>query len=102
MYLIIISLFQLSVVGLPVEGEEATYEEMATPVRPNIRPSRFRLSAVLPTVTLADELREKLKERGLSPAIPDLPPNPTSPLVNLLVSFCKGKILFRSALPLVN
>ena len=39
MFIIIISLFQLSVVGLPVEkGEEATYKEMgATPHRPSSR-----------------------------------------------------------------
>ena len=85
-------MFQLSVVGLPVEN---TYEEMGDTPR---RAGRFSL--VLTQLTFADELADTLRRRGKSPAInaaavPD-------PLVNLLVSYCNGKIPSRSALPLAN
>jgi len=98
MYVIIISLFQLSVVGLPELGrEENVYEEMGETPR---RHGRFSL--VPSTLTFAEELATTLRRRGMSPAIPDTPSAAAHPLVNLLVSFCKGKIHFRSALPLVN
>ena len=96
MYIIIISLFQLSVVGLPV-GRENTYEEMGETPR---RAGRFSL--VPSTLTFAEELATTLRRRGMSPAIPDTPSAAAHPLVNLLVSFCKGKVHFCSALPLVN
>ena len=102
MFIIIISLFQLSVVGLPVEGvEEPTYEEMGeTPHRPSSRRAgRFNLEPA--KLSFADELEDTLRRRGRTPAIPDSPAV-ISPLVNLLVSFCTSKILFQSALPLVN
>ena len=101
MYVIIISLFQLSVVGLPVEREEeeAVYEDMGeTPRRPlTRRAGRFSLEPV--QLSFADELADTLRRRGRTPAIPDAAPDP---LVNLLVSFCNGKILFRSVIPFVN
>jgi len=100
MYVIIISLFQLSVVGLPAEkGEEAaTYVEMETPRRPSsLRAGRFRLEPV--QLSFQDELASTLRRRGMAPAISDAAPNP---LVNLLVSFCKSKISICSALPLVK
>ena len=102
MFIIIISLFQLSVVGLPVEGvEEPTYEEMGeTPHRPSSRRAgRFSLEPA--RLTFAEELSDTLRRRGRTPAIPDSPAV-ISPLVNRLVSFCTSKILFQSALPLVN
>ena len=90
MYVIIISLFQLSVVGLPVE-EEGTYEDMGdTPARPlSHRAGRFSLEPA--KLSFQDELASTLRRRGLSPAISDIAPDP---LVNLLVSFCKSKIPF--------
>ena len=95
-------MFQLSVVGLPVEGvEEPTYEEMGeTPHRPlSRRAGRFSLEPA--KLTFQEELSATLRRRGQSPAIPDAPAV-SSPLVNLLVSYCNGKIPSRSALPLVN
>ena len=99
MFIIIISLFQLSVVGLPMEREEeAVYEDMGdTPRRPSSRRAgRFTLEPA--RLTFAEELSSTLRRRGLTPAVDDMP----DPLVNLLVSFCKGKIRFHSALLLVN
>jgi len=92
MYLII-SLFQLSVVGLQQERMEEAADvvmgEMATPVRPNIRPSRFQLAPA--ALTLNEELKAALRARGESPAISNLP---SSPLVNLLVSFLQRQYSF--------
>jgi len=94
---VIISWFQLSVVGLPAEREENLYEDMETPHRPRTRrEGRFSLEPV--QLTFQEELAATLRRRGQSPAIGAMP----DPLVNLLVSFCKGKILFHSALLLVN
>ena len=93
-------MFQLSVVGLPVEGvEEPTYEEMGeTPRRPpSRRAGRFSLEPA--KLSFQDELASTLRRRGLSPPISDVAPDP---LVNLLVSFCKSKIPSCSVLPLVN
>ena len=98
MYVIIISLFQLRVVGLPVEREEeeTVYEDMGETPR---RAGRFSL---VPTqLTFADELAATLRRRGKSPAIPDTTAV-ISPLVNLLVNFCSCKIPSRSVLPLAN
>ena len=94
MYVIIISLFQLSVVGLPAEkGEEAAYEEMgATPHRPSSRRAgRFTLEPA--RLTFAEELSDTLRRRGRTPAIPDSPAV-ISPLVNLLVNIFKAKSFF--------
>ena len=94
MFIIIISLFQLSVVGLPEEkGEEAAYEEMgATPHRPSSRRAgRFSLEPV--QLTFAEELNDTLRRRGRTPAIPDASAV-ISPLVNLLVSIFKAKSFF--------
>ena len=91
MFIIIISLFQLSVVGLP-ERRENVYEEMETPHRPlSRRAGRFSLEPV--QLTFAEELNDTLRRRGRTPAIPDSPAV-ISPLVNLLVSIFKAKSLF--------
>jgi len=90
MYLIFISLFQLSVVGLPVEREENHYEDMSTPARPQSRRAgRFAMEPVV--LTFAEELSSTLRRRGLTPAVDDAIPGP---LVNLLVSFGNGKNTF--------
>ena len=91
MFIIIISLFQLSVVGLP-ERRENAYEEMDTPHRPlSRRAGRFSLEPV--QLTFAEELNDTLRRRGRTPAIPDSPAV-ISPLVNLLVSIFKAKSFF--------
>ena len=86
-------MFQLSVVGLPVEGvEDATYVDMETPRRPSsLRAGRFTLEPA--RLTFAEELSDTLRRRGRTPAIPDAPAV-ISPLVNLLVSIFKAKSLF--------
>ena len=90
MYVIIISLFQLSVVGLPVEREEeeTVYEDMGETPR---RAGRFSLEPV--QLTFAEELSDTLRRRGRTPAIPDSPAV-ISPLVNLLVNIFKAKSFF--------
>jgi len=94
---VIISLFQLSVVRLPAEREEeaATYVEMGdTPRRPSsLRAGRFRLEPAV--LTFSEELSSTLRRRGMTPAVDDAVPDP---LVNLLVSLCKGKNTFPTPL----